>query len=75
MKLAVIRERRDAEKRVAATPETIKKLKALGFDITVEAGAGLAASISDDAYGDAGATVAPDLKSAVADADLIRSGP
>ncbi|TNE62460.1 MAG: Re/Si-specific NAD(P)(+) transhydrogenase subunit alpha [Alphaproteobacteria bacterium] len=73
MKLAVIRERREAEKRVAATPETVKKLKGLGFDVTVETDAGALASIPDSAFADAGATIAPDLKTAVADADLILS--
>ncbi|MBV1901740.1 MAG: NAD(P)(+) transhydrogenase (Re/Si-specific) subunit alpha, partial [Kordiimonadaceae bacterium] len=73
MKLAVIREQRDAEKRVAASPETIKKLTALGFTITVEAGAGAGASIADSAFEEAGATIAPDLKKTVADADVIFS--
>ncbi|MBL4838685.1 MAG: Re/Si-specific NAD(P)(+) transhydrogenase subunit alpha [Kordiimonadaceae bacterium] len=73
MRLAVIREQRDAEKRVAASPETIKKLTALGFTITVEAGAGAGASIADSAFEEAGATIAPDLKKTVADADVIFS--
>ena len=73
MKLAVLRERRDAEKRVAASPETVKKLTALGFEVTVETGAGEGASMPDQAYSDAGAAIAPDLKSAVAAADVIFS--
>lgn len=73
MKLAVIRERRDAEKRVAASPETVKKLIGLGFAVAVEAGAGAGASIPDDAFKTAGATIAADLKAAISDADVIFS--
>ena len=73
MKLAVLRERRDAEKRVAASPETVKKLVGLGFAIVVEAGAGTGASISDSAFEEAGATIAADLKAALSDADVIFS--
>ncbi|MFL6843648.1 MAG: Re/Si-specific NAD(P)(+) transhydrogenase subunit alpha [Allosphingosinicella sp.] len=57
MKLAVLKETAEAERRVAATPETVKKLAALGAEVAVEAGAGLAASISDSDYEAAGATV------------------
>ena len=42
MKLAVLKERRDGETRVAATPETVKKLKGLGLEVAVESGAGAA---------------------------------
>lgn len=73
MKLAVLRERRDAEKRVAATPETVKKLMALGFEVTIEKGAGDGASIPDKQFEEAGATIAKDLKTAVEDADVIFS--
>ncbi len=73
MKLAVIRECRDAEKRVAATPETVKKLIGLGFDVSVEAGAGAQASIADAAYSEAGAQIGSDLAATVGDADIILS--
>lgn len=73
MKLAVIRERRDAEKRVAASPETVKKLIGLGFDVSVETGAGDAASVPDAGFEAAGAAIAPDLAAAVGDADVIFS--
>ncbi|NVJ99831.1 MAG: Re/Si-specific NAD(P)(+) transhydrogenase subunit alpha [Alphaproteobacteria bacterium] len=73
MKLAVLRERRDAEKRVAASPETVKKLMALGFEVIIEAGAGDGASIPDKSYEEAGASIAKDLKAAVKDADVIFS--
>lgn len=73
MKLGVIKERRDAEKRVAASPETVKKLIDLGFDVFIEAGAGVSASIPDTAFEAAGAKIAKDLKSTVNDADVIFS--
>ena len=71
MKLAVPKERRDAETRVAATPETVKKLKGLGLDVVVESGAGAGARIADADYQAAGATIAPDAKAALADADIV----
>lgn len=57
MKIAVVKEVRAAERRVAATPETIKKLKGLGFDLAVETGAGALSHIADAEYEAAGATV------------------
>ena len=47
MKLAIPKERRDGEARIAATPETVKKLKALGLDVVVETNAGALARFSD----------------------------
>jgi len=73
MKLGVIRERREAEKRVAASPDTVKKLIGLGFDVCVEAGAGVSASITDAAFEAAGAKITPDLAATVGDADVIFS--
>ncbi len=71
MKLAIPRERRASERRVAATPDTVKRLKALGLDITVEAGAGIGASIADQSFVDAGATLAADYAATVGDADIV----
>ncbi len=71
MKIAILKERRPHETRVAATPETVKKLKALGAEITVEAGAGVAAAYTDQAYLDAGANIVPDAASAAAAGDII----
>jgi H+-translocating NAD(P) transhydrogenase subunit alpha len=71
MKIAILKERRPHEARVAATPETVKKLKALGAEITIEAGAGVAAAYTDQAYLDAGANIVPDAASAVAASDII----
>jgi NAD(P) transhydrogenase subunit alpha len=71
MKLAVLKERRSGETRVAATPETVKKLKGLGLDIAVETGAGAAARFSDADYTAAGASIAPDMGSALSGADIV----
>jgi NAD(P) transhydrogenase subunit alpha len=71
MKLAIPRERRAHERRVAATPDTVKRLKALGLEITVEAGAGAGASIADEAYAAAGAEIAADYAAAVGGADIV----
>src|SRR6476620_4153425 len=72
MKIAILKERRPHETRVAATPETVKKLKALGVEeIVIEAGAGTAASYTDQAYVDACAMIVPDAASAVSVADIL----
>jgi len=71
MKLAVPKETTQGETRVAATPESVKKLKSLGLDVVVEAGAGAAAHISDADYAAMGASIAPDARSALADADIV----
>jgi NAD(P) transhydrogenase subunit alpha len=69
--IAVTRERRAGETRVAATPETVKKLIAAGFSVVVEAGAGTAASYPDADYQAAGATLATGAKDALAKADVL----
>ena len=71
MKVAIPKERRANERRVAASPDTIKKYKQLGLDVVVETGAGKEASIPDQAFADAGATIAPDEASALSDADIV----
>ncbi len=71
MKIAVLKERREHERRVAATPETVKKLLGLGASVAVEAGAGAAARIPDGDYAAAGATIAADAKGALDGADII----
>ena len=70
MKIAVLKEHVDGERRVAATPETAKKFIALGATVAVEAGAGAAARYADQAYADVGASVA-DRASTLAGADII----
>src|SRR5215468_5334426 len=68
MKIAVAKEIDPSEPRVAASPDTIKKLKALGAEIAVEPGAGLKSGLPDSEFSAAGATVSAD---AVKDADII----
>ncbi len=71
MKISIPRERRAHERRVAATPETVKKFVALGIDVAVEAGAGEASRITDAAYEAAGANIVGDLAQLLADADIV----
>jgi NAD(P) transhydrogenase subunit alpha len=70
MKIAVLKEHADGERRVAATPETVRKFAALGATLAVETGAGDTASIADAAYRDAGATVG-DRAATLAGADIV----
>ncbi len=70
MRIAVPAETED-EPRVAATPETVKKLVALCGTVAVQSGAGLASGITDAAFTAAGATVEPDLAATLRDADLV----
>ncbi|MFD1034762.1 Re/Si-specific NAD(P)(+) transhydrogenase subunit alpha [Sphingomonas hankookensis] len=70
MKLALLAEQAAGERRVAATPETVKKLIGLGAEVAVEAGAGVGASIDDAAYTAAGASVGTRAQ-AIADADIL----
>ncbi|MBU3076499.1 NAD(P) transhydrogenase subunit alpha [Sphingomonas quercus] len=70
MKIAVLKEGAPGERRVAATPETVKKLRSLGAELAVESGAGIAASIPDQAYADAGATLG-DRAATLAGAGII----
>jgi NAD(P) transhydrogenase subunit alpha len=71
MRLAVITERQDGETRVAATPDTVKKLTALGLSVVVEAGAGAGAAIGDAEFQNAGAEIAPDAASALAGSGIV----
>ena len=69
--IAVTKERRAAETRVAASPDTVRKLIALGFGVCVETGAGIAASIPDADYAAAGARIAGAFAEALGDADVV----
>lgn len=71
MKLAIPKERRAHERRVAASPDTVKKLIALGFDVVVEKDAGLLSSVPDSDFAAAGAKIAADAAETYADADVI----
>jgi len=68
MKIAVAREIDPAEPRVAASPDTVKKFKALGFEVAVEPGAGITAGLPDSEFTAVGAVVTAD---AVKDADIV----
>ncbi|HVE50020.1 MAG TPA: Re/Si-specific NAD(P)(+) transhydrogenase subunit alpha [Casimicrobiaceae bacterium] len=76
MLIGIPRETRPGETRVAATPETVKKLAASGkHQIVVEAGAGLASSIPDEQYTTAGATIGTATQTLAADIVLKVRGP
>ena len=70
-RIAVTRERRPGETRVALTPDAVKRLVGQGFAVAVETGAGQSASAPDADYLAAGAVVAPDLAAALQDADIL----
>jgi H+-translocating NAD(P) transhydrogenase subunit alpha len=70
LRIAVVAESTAGEKRVAATPETVKKFTGLGATVAVETAAGAGATIADAAYTQAGAVVA-DRPTVLADADII----
>jgi H+-translocating NAD(P) transhydrogenase subunit alpha len=70
MKIAIAKETLPAEKRVAATPETVKKLIALGAEVAVEQGAGVNAAVPDETYAMAGAKILPG-EEIYKDADVI----
>jgi NAD(P) transhydrogenase subunit alpha len=71
MRVAVLQERRDGESRVAATPETAKKLIGLGCSVAVETGAGAHSGLPDAEYAAAGAALAPDAAAALAGAQIV----
>ncbi len=71
MRLAVLKERREAETRVAATAETVKRLIGLGLTVAVEAGAGANAAIPDAEFAAAGAEIAADPAAALAGAGIV----
>ncbi|MBX7082951.1 MAG: Re/Si-specific NAD(P)(+) transhydrogenase subunit alpha [Nannocystaceae bacterium] len=61
MKIGIPKEIHEGERRVAATPDTAKKLQKFGFSVLIESGAGEAASFPDDAYRAAGCEVTTDV--------------
>ena len=71
MRIAVVRESDPAEPRVAATPDTVKKMKALGADVAIETGAGVKSGMLDADYEAMGATIAPTAAEAAKDADIV----
>jgi NAD(P) transhydrogenase subunit alpha len=71
MKIGIPKERRPSEKRVAASPETLKKLVAMGIEVVVEKEAGHASFFPDRFYREAGARIAPDAGAVFREADVI----
>ncbi|MBM6579688.1 Re/Si-specific NAD(P)(+) transhydrogenase subunit alpha [Microvirga sp. BT689] len=71
MRIAVLSETDGAETRVSASPETVKKYKALGADVVVQAGAGAKAGIPDAEFEAAGASIAAGAADALKDADVV----
>ena len=69
MRVAVPREIRDGEKRVALVPDIINKLIKLGYDVVIESGAGVHAQATDDLFTAAGATVKSG--NVISDADVV----
>jgi H+-translocating NAD(P) transhydrogenase subunit alpha len=69
--IAIVKETADYEKRVAATPESVKKILALGGAVVIEQGAGLAASYTDDLYAQAGASLVSTADEAKKNADVL----
>ncbi|MCY4546818.1 MAG: Re/Si-specific NAD(P)(+) transhydrogenase subunit alpha [Defluviicoccus sp.] len=71
MKLSVPKERRRDERRVAASPDTAKKLVGLGFEVVVETGAGVESGFLDAAYEEAGAAIAAAGAATLSDGDVV----
>ncbi|GIU66496.1 Re/Si-specific NAD(P)(+) transhydrogenase subunit alpha [Candidatus Phycosocius spiralis] len=71
MRIAILKETRDKETRVAASPETVKKLVAAGHALVIEAGAGDHAATPDSLFVSAGAEITKDAKAALKGAELV----
>ena len=71
MRIAVPAEKDTSEHRVAATPETVKRFKALNTDVVIQSGAGKASGFLDDAYEAAGAEIVQSGEEAIRDADVV----
>ena len=71
MQIGIIKERRLDEKRVAATPDTVKKFIAMGLKVNIEKGAGITAAITDQEYEEAGASILDDAQRVLENADIV----
>jgi NAD(P) transhydrogenase subunit alpha len=71
MKVAIIKERRAFERRVAASPDTVKRMVGMGLEVVAESGAGEGAQYADDAFATAGASIAADAATALGSADIV----
>jgi len=71
MKVAVVKERRAFERRVAASPDTVKRMIGMGLEVVIESGAGQGAWFGDAVFAEAGASIAADEPTALRDADIV----
>ncbi|MFN3686184.1 Re/Si-specific NAD(P)(+) transhydrogenase subunit alpha [Salinarimonas sp.] len=71
MRVAVLKETAGGESRVAASPDTVKKLVSYGAEVAIETGAGTASGFRDADYEAAGATIAGDAAAAAGTADAV----
>jgi proton-translocating NAD(P)+ transhydrogenase subunit alpha len=71
MKVAIITERRAFERRVAASPDTVKRMVGMGLEVVAESGAGEGAQFTDAAFATAGASITADAATALGDADIV----
>ena len=71
MQIGIIKERRLDEKRVAATPDTVKIFIAMGLKVNIEKGAGITAAITDHEYEEAGANILDDAERVLENADIV----
>jgi NAD(P) transhydrogenase subunit alpha len=71
MRIAVVKENRPGERRVAFAPETVKRFRAKGADVAVESGAGERAGFPDEQYREAGASIEADAAGLLGSADLV----
>jgi len=71
MKVGVPREQFEGERRVGATPDTVKRLVKMGFEVLIETGAGAAAQLPDGAFLEAGAEVVPERADVWRRSDIV----
>ncbi len=71
MKISVPKERRPHERRVAASPDTVKRFVGMGHEVIIETGAGMGAAFTDEAYQAAGATIARDAAAALGAGEIV----
>jgi NAD(P) transhydrogenase subunit alpha len=71
MKISIPKERRPQERRVAASPDSVKRMVGMGLEVLVESGAGAGSSFPDQAYEAAGAKIAADAKAALGEGDIV----
>ena len=71
MRIGIPRERRPQERRVAASPDTVKRLVGMGHEVLIESGAGSGAAFPDASYIAVGAQIAADEREALSSADIV----